>query len=65
MPEIPTSNIVGRTRIITEYKKKEKKLVADVTFHKVGMLDGGEKTDINDDKFSMASKQRALHRATS
>ena len=29
------------------------------------MVDGGEKTPLNNDKYAMTSKQRALHRAAS
>lgn len=65
LPDIPTSNIVARKRIVKEYKKTGVKTVEAVTYHQVGMTDGGEKTDMNEDKYSMAAKQRALHRATS
>lgn len=65
LPEIPTSNIVGRKRIIKEYKKSGTKTIEFTSFHKVGMVDGGEKTEINNDRYSMTAKQRALHRAAS
>ena len=65
LPEIPTSNIVGRTRIVKEYKKSGVKTLEATSFHKVGMVDGGEKTAMNDDRYSMTAKQRALHRAAS
>jgi len=56
LPEIPTNNIVGRTRIIKEYKKTGVKTVEFKSYHQVGMVDGGEKTPMNEDAFSMTAK---------
>ena len=56
---------MGRTRIVKEVKKTGVKTIEATSYHQVGMIDGGEKTSMNNDKYSMSSKQRALHRAAS
>ena len=56
LPEIPTSNVIGRTRIVKEFKKTGVKTVEATSFHQVGMIDGGEKTSMNEDKYSMTAK---------
>ena len=33
LPEIPTSNVIARTRMVKEIKKKEIKTVESVSFH--------------------------------
>ena len=49
LPEIPTSNVVERTRIVKEYKKTGVKTIEQVSYHQIGMVDGGEKTKLNND----------------
>ena len=56
LPEIPTNNIMGKMRIVKEYKKTGVKTVEATTFNKVGIVDGGETTPMNDDIFSMTAK---------
>ena len=56
MPEIPTNNVVKKTRFVKELKKKELITVEKTSYHQIGMIDGGERTQSNNDQYSMAAK---------
>ena len=56
LPEIPTNNVVKKTRFVKELKKKELITVEKTSYHQIGMIDGGERTQSNNDQYSMAAK---------
>ena len=52
-----------RDRFVKDYKKG--KINNERAYHQVGILDGGEATPFNQDKYSLSAKQRAIQRASS
>jgi glutaredoxin 2 len=58
LPEITTANLTMRDRFVKEPKKG--KIVRELRYHKVGNLDEGVPSSLNDDKFSISAKTRAI-----
>lgn len=63
LPEILTTNVATRDRWVKDYKKG--KINKERSYHAIGILDGGLPTPMNEDKFSLSAKQRAIQRAVS
>lgn len=58
LPEIQTANIGVRDRWVKDYKKG--KINVERSYHMIGSLDGGEKTEHSVDKYDLASRQRDI-----
>ena len=63
LPEIVSTNISTKERYVKDYKKQ--KINLDRNYVQVGILDGGEATELNGDKYSLSAKQRSIQRASS
>ena len=58
LPEIISTNVAARDRFVKDYKKG--KINKERSYQQIGILDGGEATAFNRDKYSLSAKQRAI-----
>lgn len=61
LPEIKTYNVAKIHRVKKDYKKDKTEL--ETIYKPIGITDQGITTDSNNDKFSIASKTRAIQRS--